>query len=89
MNSIFDGKIRVLDISMGWAGPLVGQMFAEMGADVIKIEDSHHFDGGAGRCDGAAGDAAVVERASVFNTANRGKRGVTLDLASAPRNRNS
>ena len=34
----------MLDLSMGWAGPLVGQMFAEMGAEVIKVEDTHHFD---------------------------------------------
>ncbi len=37
MKTIFDAKLKVLDLSMGWAGPLVGQMFAEMGADVIKV----------------------------------------------------
>ena len=35
MNSIFDVKLRVLDLSMGWAGPLVGQLFADMVAEVI------------------------------------------------------
>ena len=44
MKTIFDAKLKVLDLSMGWAGPLVGQMFAEMGAMVIKVEDTHHFD---------------------------------------------
>jgi crotonobetainyl-CoA:carnitine CoA-transferase CaiB-like acyl-CoA transferase len=83
MNSIFDGKLRVLDISMGWAGPLVGQMFAEMGADVIKVEDTHHFDWWRGSLSMAPPEMQPIERASVFNTANRGKRGVTLDLASA------
>jgi crotonobetainyl-CoA:carnitine CoA-transferase CaiB-like acyl-CoA transferase len=83
MNSIFDGKIRVLDISMGWAGPLVGQMFAEMGADVIKVEDTHHFDWWRGSLSIAPPEMQPIERASVFNTANRGKRGITLDLASA------
>src|SRR6202167_74747 len=83
MNSIFDGKLRVLDLSMGWAGPLVGQMFAEMGADVIKVEDTHHFDWWRGSLSMAPPEMQPIERAAVFNTANRGKRGVTLDLASA------
>ncbi len=83
MNSIFDGKIRVLDLSMGWAGPLVGQMFAEMGAEVIKVEDTHHFDWWRGSLSMAPPEMQPIERAAVFNTANRGKRGVTLDLASA------
>ena len=81
MKTIFDGKLRVLDISMGWAGPLVGQMFAEMGADVIKVEDTHHFDWWRGSLSMAPPEMQPIERASVFNTANRGKRGITLDLA--------
>src|SRR6202162_130290 len=83
MNTIFDGKVRVLDISMGWAGPLVGQMFAEMGAAVVKVEDTHHFDWWRGSLSMAPPEMQPIERAAVFNTANRGKRGVTLDLASA------
>jgi crotonobetainyl-CoA:carnitine CoA-transferase CaiB-like acyl-CoA transferase len=83
MNAIFDGKLRVLDLSMGWAGPLVGQMFAEMGADVIKVEDTRHFDWWRGSLSMAPPEMQPIERAAVFNTANRGKRGVTLDLASA------
>jgi len=82
MNTIFDGKLRVLDISMGWAGPLVGQMFAEMGAEVIKVEDTHHFDWWRGSLSMAPPEMQPIERAAVFNTANRGKLGVTLDLAS-------
>ncbi len=81
MNSIFDGKLRVLDLSMGWAGPLAGQMFAEMGAEVIKVEDTHHFDWWRGSLSMAPPEMQPIERAAVFNTANRGKRGVTLDLA--------
>jgi crotonobetainyl-CoA:carnitine CoA-transferase CaiB-like acyl-CoA transferase len=83
MKTIFDGKIRVLDISMGWAGPLVGQMFAEMGAEVIKVEDTRHFDWWRGSLSMAPSEMQPIERAAVFNTANRGKRGVTLDLTSA------
>ena len=58
-------------------------MFAEMGADVIKVEDMHHFDWWRGSLSMAPPEMQPIERAAVFNTANRGKRGVTLDLASA------
>ena len=82
MKTIFDGKLRVLDLSMGWAGPLAGQMFAEMGAEVIKVEDTEHFDWWRGSLSVAPPEMQPIERTSVFNTANRGKLGITLDLAS-------
>ncbi len=81
MTTVFNGKIRVLDLSMGWAGPLVGQMMAEMGAEVVKVEDTEHFDWWRGSLSVAPPEMQPIERASVFNTANRGKLGVTLDLA--------
>ena len=72
MKTIFDAKLRVLDLSMGWAGPLVGQMFAEMGAMVIKVEDTHHFDWWRGSLSMAPAEMQPIERSAVFNTANRG-----------------
>jgi crotonobetainyl-CoA:carnitine CoA-transferase CaiB-like acyl-CoA transferase len=81
MKTIFNDKLRVLDLAMGWAGPLVGQMFVEMGADVIKVEDTEHFDWWRGSLSIAAPEMQPIERSSPFNTANRGKRGITLDLA--------
>ncbi|MFZ1890140.1 MAG: CoA transferase [Candidatus Binataceae bacterium] len=80
MTTIFEKKIRVLDLSMGWAGPLAGQMLAEMGAQVIKVEDTHYFDWWRGSLSMAAPEVQPIERAATFNTANRGKLGVTLDL---------
>ncbi len=80
MNGPLDGKIRVIDLSMGWAGPLAGQMFAEMGAEVVKVEDTRHFDWWRGSLSMGPPELQPIERASVFNTANRGKLGVTLDL---------
>ena len=65
--------IKVLDLSRVLAGPSCGQLFADMGADVIKIEDRE-------------GDEnrrwlpVVDGRSANFMSVNRGKRGITLNL---------
>ena len=67
--------IRVLDVSRVLAGPSCGQLFADMGAEVIKIEDRE-------------GDEnrrwlpVVDGRGANFWSVNRGKRGITLNLKS-------
>ena len=67
--------IKVLDLSRVLAGPSCGQLFADMGADVIKIEDRE-------------GDEnrrwlpVVDGRSANFMSVNRGKRGITLNLKS-------
>lgn len=73
-------KLRALDLSMGWAGPLVTEMLAEMGVEIIKVEDTRRFDWWRGSLSMAPPEMQPVERSSVFNTANRGKLGITLDL---------
>src|SRR5215472_6635042 len=80
MSTMLDRKIRVLDLSMGWAGPLLGAMLAEMGAEVIKVEDTEFFDWWRGSLSMAPPEMQPIERAPTFNTVNRGKLGVTLDL---------
>lgn len=75
-------RFRALDLSMGWAGPLVGALLAEMGFDVIKVEDTRNFDWWRGPLNIAAPELRPIERSPTFNTVNRGKRGITLDLAS-------
>lgn len=68
--------IRVLDLSRVLAGPTCGQLFADLGAEVIKVED-------------LAGDEnrnwlpVVDGRSSNFMSVNRGKRGITLNLKSS------
>jgi len=36
--------VRVVDLSMGWAGPLAARHLADMGADVVKVEGCARFD---------------------------------------------
>lgn len=73
--------IRVLDLSAALAGPSCGQFLAELGADVIKIENIS-----------TKGDTTRTWRpqeekesdiSSFFSTANWGKRSVALNLKSS------
>ena len=77
--------IRVLDLSRIMAGPWASQILADLGADVIKVERP-----GAGDDTRAWGppflkDAQGGEsrEAGYFLSVNRGKRSITLDLATA------
>ncbi len=77
-----EGALRVVDLSMGWAGPLAGQILGLLGADVIKVESHIRFDWWRGsRPPGDDPSLALHERSHVFNAVNRGKRGITLNLA--------
>jgi crotonobetainyl-CoA:carnitine CoA-transferase CaiB-like acyl-CoA transferase len=81
------GKLRVIDLAMGWAGPMVSEILAFYVADVIKIESHKRFDWWRGsRPPGDDPALALHERSHVFNGVNRGKRGITLDLT-LPRGR--
>lgn len=76
------GKVRVVDFSMGWAGPFVSHILSCYGADVIKLESHRRFDWWRGsRPPGDDPTNVLHERSHVFNTVNRGKRAVTLDLS--------
>ncbi|MCY3641619.1 MAG: CoA transferase, partial [Gammaproteobacteria bacterium] len=73
--------IRVIDLSMGWAGPLATRHLADLGADVIKVEGLERFDwwrSWEATEEWIADDGA--EKASNFNAVNRNKRGITLEL---------
>ncbi len=75
--------VRVLDISRVLAGPLVGQMLGDLGAEVIKVE--HPRTGDESRQYGPpfVGDAddPASRATSFFLSANRNKKSVTIDFS--------
>ena len=84
-------NIRVVDLGSAWAGPMAGQLLADMGAEVIKVESRARMDGmRLGRPmipianhgeDFAGGDRGLwPELQPVFHGLNRNKLSVTLNL---------
>lgn len=74
--------VRIVDLTMGWAGPQASRMLADLGADVIKVEGDEHPDWYRGWEQAQQGDPPEIEIRARFNSLNRDKRGVTLDLQS-------
>jgi crotonobetainyl-CoA:carnitine CoA-transferase CaiB-like acyl-CoA transferase len=69
--------LRVLDASRVLAGPFCGQLLADLGADVIKLERP-----GAGDDTRAWGPPFLDPQTSAYYlSCNRGKRAIALDLA--------
>ncbi len=81
MTERFLEGVRVVDLSMGWAGPLCGRHLADNGAEVIKVESCSHFDWWRGwEATQTFIDDHGYEKAASFNTVNRNKLAITLDL---------
>ncbi len=73
--------IRVVDLSMGWAGPLAARNLADMGAEVIKVEGVRRFDWW--RSWEATPEWVAMrgyEMSAAFNMVNRNKLDIALDL---------
>jgi CoA:oxalate CoA-transferase len=78
MAGTLDG-VRVLDLSWILSGPFCSMILADLGADVIKIEQP-------GTGDRARGNGPFLgendEYSAYFMSINRGKRSLSIDLAS-------
>ncbi len=72
--------LRVLELAAVLAGPQVGQFFAELGAEVLKIEPPTGDVTRTWRTSAEASDAPV---SAYFSCANWGKQSQVMDLTSA------
>ena len=84
MAGALDG-LRVLDMSRVLAGPWAGQVLADLGADVVKVERPGQGDdtrawGPPWVGDGAGSDGG---ESAYFACANRNKRSIAIDITSA------
>lgn len=74
--------IRILELSRILAGPWAGQMLADLGAEVIKVEkpiegdDTRHW--GPPFLQNQQGEATT--ESAYFLSTNRGKRSITVDI---------
>ncbi len=76
--------IRVLDLTMVYAGPMATKMLAELGAEIIKIESSVRADVFTRANiypENEPGEDSW-NRGCLFHSMNAGKRGISLNLGS-------
>lgn len=71
--------VKVLDLTSSVAGPYAGQLLADLGATVVKIEKP-----GSGDDARAWGPPFLDGESLWFMSVNRGKHSVTLDYATPP-----
>ena len=72
--------IRILDLTMVWAGPSGTRLLADMGAEVIKVESARSWDMLRSLHFLSGSPHGWWNRAAYFNHNNRNKYGITLDL---------
>jgi crotonobetainyl-CoA:carnitine CoA-transferase CaiB-like acyl-CoA transferase len=74
--------LKVLDLTTWWAGPASTGLFAQLGADVVKVESVQHIDG---MRPAAAGYFFSRDRwwewSNFYQSINVDKRGITLNLS--------
>ncbi len=74
--------IRVADFGHVWAGPYCTQVLADLGAEVIKIESTRRLD--IHRRQGPYPNGKPdINSSGVWNSQNRGKASVTIDLSTS------
>src|ERR1041385_4065187 len=75
--------LRIIDLTMGWAGPSATRQMGDLGADVIKVESCQYPDWFRGTDPrGPYYPEKTYEKTYWFQMQNRNKRGITLDLTS-------
>ena len=75
--------VTIVDLSMGWAGPLATRNLADLGAKVIKVESCTRFDWfRSWEASQEWIDNNGAEKAHNFIYVNRQKLGVTIDFES-------
>lgn len=72
------GNLKVVELASVLAGPLTGQFFAELGAQVIKIENP--ATGGDVTRSWKSPGENTDDRSAYFSSCNWGKKSVALDL---------
>ncbi|WP_419947039.1 CoA transferase [Candidatus Poriferisodalis sp.] len=84
-------RLRIIEMTIAWAGPYVGNLLTPLGIDVIKIEAQNPFDGfrtqrpyDHGMAPGLehlVNDNRFFEAGGHFNAVNKGKRDCVVTLA--------
>jgi alpha-methylacyl-CoA racemase len=76
--------VRVLELATGVAGPFAGKLFADFGADVVKVEDTGMGDyvRWAPPYYGDEEHQPLGTRSALYLSLNRNKRSIRLDLKS-------
>ncbi|MCS6802886.1 MAG: CoA transferase [Chloroflexota bacterium] len=72
--------IRIIDFTWQIAGPLSSQIFADHGAEVIKVESSVHPDGLRTMLVPRPPWTDSLNQSGIFNMFNTSKRSITLNL---------
>ncbi len=75
--------LRILELARILAGPWVGQLLADLGADVVKVESPNGDDTRAWGPPFVEGAAGANLSAAYFHACNRGKRSIALDFGKA------
>ena len=81
MPMVLEG-ITVLELATGQQGPVVGAMLADMGADVIKIEDKDAGDPGRAIKTNLPGKKPFP-LSYFFENNNRNKKGIAIDYTAS------
>ena len=78
--------LTCIELCWVWSGPMVGQLLADLGAEVVKVESPDRFDlyrtRGLEHLRGEMDEQARLESSLYFHSLNRNKTGLSLNLKS-------